>query len=585
MMAGAISRGGGNINGLIGEQQAGSGAANDVMRGERKAQRDRIAQSRKEIEKARSGGSIDNPEAQARNAELDRQIEMINQDMLKSIETLDFTQFFGVIDQRSEALLTGLRQEKDRTDQRVSVYGLTSGSLGEIDKLQQVQVDLANEELKQIDERLNSRKLAFIKYEQAINLEIEANQKNPQQQKALQEQLDAKKFELKNQEELLKTQKQAAQIQKTQASITALRAIAEQTTNSVAFKSAEAAGQTAQASIAAKTAAGMSPTEAAAAFQAFADSQKQIAVLLETNAKSQIDGINDKAQAETKVAENDEARRAIEIARLQSIAAIESKTFEARARATTATYDAIRQEAERERALLNVKQENLSTEKDLAEYLGSSFSTIFNIQGQMLDQQIAAHAVTSREMENIRKNAQAMGVSAENLPEYQKLQIQYAKESAEITKSSIGRQRDFLDKALGKAFGVGSGSKFNPVMNDRMMFGEHMVGKNGLMVSGGTATIGERERRLGQRGAQRPMAPLNGAQPGFAAGQGAVGGDGVGMGVVGAKPQPAVRGPAQGPLTEMDISGNIQVRIDLKSDMLEALIDKRIVLRQKRGNV
>lgn len=586
----STAQGGGSVESLVSSRFGGLSASSQYSEEARKRKIDKVEKNRAIVKNLRDKGEITKDDYNERIQAINRTMEKIRQDSIKSLDSLDFTQYLPSINERSEALLNAARQEKAQIDQRVQAYGITNASMAEVTAQQKVSVDLAKEEIIQNEQKLNAIRVAAGNEERILK---QMARLNPAIQNEVDVYLAANKKKLANQEAILKTEKQAAKIAQAQAAISAMRAAAEMGRGTVGYQGAQSAAGLAQAGLELGNVAGMDPTIARKAFAEFADTQKTLYENLKRTKQEQIDGINRVYEAEKArltEAKDVEALRNLEIQHTNHVNQVSIDLLSSEAKARSAALAVGKEAYDRERALINVKQETLSTEKDLAEYLGSSYSTIFNIQGQMLDQQIAAHEVTRQRMAEIEQLQRDGVVNAENIAEYQQLQTQNAKEAAEITKSSLGRQRDFLDKALGKAFGVGSGSKFNPVMNDRMMFGEYMTGggKDGLRVGGQAQTIGERERKFSQQGAQRPMAPIGGVTPGF--GQGAGAGPGqiqMGPGSAGfagsGRAQPAARGPGQVVVTEVDISGKIDVVIEMKTNLFTAMVEKIINMKQKRG--
>jgi hypothetical protein len=131
--------------------------------------------------------------------------------------------------------------------------------------------------------------------------------------------------------------------------------------------------------------------------------------------------------------------------------------------------------------------------------MGSSYQTQLSIQKQIL-------ALRGQELTSVRNQMTALiaqgGEAVKNTEEYQELQRREASMAADLFKQSVGVQRDFLDKALGKVFGATSGSTFQPGTNNadymaKRIFGEYTVGKEGLKISGQVG-LDEQRRQLGQ---------------------------------------------------------------------------------------
>jgi hypothetical protein len=156
--------------------------------------------------------------------------------------------------------------------------------------------------------------------------------------------------------------------------------------------------------------------------------------------------------------------------RIQQSQDLFNKAAEALLRSVTAGGDV-------ERRQIDTRRNILEQERGLAEYLGSSFNTILDIQKEIVEQEAERYRIAKDELRRMEEAARSIGMTPEELARqetYQKQQMEVAREGAELAKKTIGAQRDFIDKALGRQFGVPTGSRFAPVMNDRFIFGEHM---------------------------------------------------------------------------------------------------------------
>jgi hypothetical protein len=641
-----VAKGGGDVSGLIQQRQAGILEQMRVKGGEREEERNRIQKSNTDLEKlakeikegnmgALKAMASSSPEAQKKfeslqkyqktvdeegipdhvrnlrksefekkkqdlikelQPELEARFEQLGidsqkivQNMLEDVKALNFDEVLDAIELRSKALLRGLELEKQAAEQRLNAYGLVGDNSSALLQATSKAVDFAKQEQKQIDEKLSAIEGAFQPQKNALEAELKRQNLSEEERATTQALLDAKQKQYDLEKQTLLTDKQRAEIAEQSANNEAIKRLSSAYQEDSSFRMGQAGKGEAGARAELAATRGMSPTEIASAFQEVADAQKMMTDATRRRTKADLKEAEKLAETAIKSARARGDTVAEEAAKVE-LANTKSQLRQAQIKAETDLLnDQLRvgkERIERERAGIQSHQEILNTEKDLAEYLGSSYSKIFDLQQQMLDEQINAHQLTRQEMENL---VNILGEGARELPEYKKLEAQYAKEAAEITKSSLGRQRDFLDKALGKAFGVGSGSKFNPLMNDRMIFGEHTVGPGGLRVGGAPMTIAERERILGEKGARRPEVNLGGGNlnPRFAQPEPAPIEMGPGAPQVAqpvARNAPVQRAPSTTIATEVDISGKIDVFVDLKNEMLDARIDKRITMRARRGN-
>jgi hypothetical protein len=160
---------------------------------------------------------------------------------------------------------------------------------------------------------------------------------------------------------------------------------------------------------------------------------------------------------------------------------------------------AITEAADAERRRIGTQREVTETQRGLAEYLGMSYATQLSMQQDILRAKVQERQLTLTEMERVRRTVEESGASAENNQRYQELEKRAAQETADIIRSSVQVQRDFLDKALGRVFGVSSGTRAQPGFGqqgfaNRAMFGQHMeVG--GLRIPG-IITPEEQQRQL-----------------------------------------------------------------------------------------
>jgi len=349
------------------------------------------------------------------------------------------------------------------------------------------------------------------------------------------------------------------------------------------FRLPEARRGLAEARLAAGRARGLAPAEAGAmAGQVAAQARAQAAFLISTEERD-LAKASAALAAELREITDPQERRKIQLeAEISSLSRM-AKTQEAVAMATERSTAAATAALEKEREIIDVVGSRLSAEMDIANVTGASFKTIFSIQQEMvgLDRQ--------RLMNMQQQMANLQDTLGPWHPKVLSLQTQMAQKQADIVKRSVGLQRDFLDKALGRMFGMGGGTRFQPITHDRFALGEFGV-MAGIKRAGGGLNAQEQQRQMGALGVGGvPLQQRGGAQRA----QIPIGGRAWGGGVAGPPPEsrfqpvPGVfqgRGQAVpleagggGQRQMTDVSGRIQISIDLKTDMLDAKVEKKVI--------
>lgn len=547
------------------------------------------------VERDKSSGKIGEKEYKSRMQALGIRMEELKQEAIKALDSLDFSPDLARFTESQKNSLRKYEVGHELLKMQLEYGGLLSGDLGSLNKTYEAQVELAKKQFDSIqlrtveaDRLADHEKLATRKMMELKSIDsATADERN----RATQNTLNIAK-------ENLKLEKQRAEYDLEAAKQARISNLAK--TGTGEFRVSEVIRGGLEATAGKMAVGGMSPQQAAQIYGQIADEAQRAANVLSTKTAPAIESLKNQADA-AKVAldqsaEGTQARMKAELnytSLMEELKQKENTVINANKLALQQRIRVIEEETSREVRRIDVQKDILSTQLNLAEYLGTSYSEIFSIQGKTLALQIQGYEITRKKMVEL---AASLGDGFRDNAEYQNLQKQSAKESAEITKASIGRQRDFLDKALGRAFGVGSGSKFQPLMTDRGMFGQNVKGPAGMMgvQSGTDTTIYGRQQAFGGivAGASRPMAPIGGSG-GWGGGGGLNAGMGMpgpvrvgsgGGGMTGATTQATPTASASAPVVT-DISGLIRVEVSLKSDILEALVDSRITLRQKRGGV
>ena len=233
------------------------------------------------------------------------------------------------------------------------------------------------------------------------------------------------------------------------------------------------------------------------------------------------------------------------------------------------------------------------SQRGVAEYLGMSYATQLSLQKDILKTKVDEKRVVQDQMKNME--GQFTEDQLKNNQTYQDLVKQNATMSADIIKSSVGIQRDFMDKALGKAFGVGAGSKFQPGMGNanfmkKKMFGEFM--EVGGMTIAGQVNLDQQRAEMakvaGMEGMEgRPVGPARmgavaAVNPRFGAGPGGKGQPGGAAPAVNAARPAAPAGGAAAGGEAVDISGKVQINVDFNREALKVNV-REVVLQMVRS--
>jgi len=246
--------------------------------------------------------------------------------------------------------------------------------------------------------------------------------------------------------------------------------------------------------------------------------------------------------------------------------ALYNKSKEARDAEANAVKDAI---AVMQRKV-GAESQVIAAQTDLAEYMGASYSQIFELSKAQLDLKLQEYELGKQLLENEKRRlTEAMGSEAAALQSasYKEKEAELQKQSVEITKMALVKQRDFLDRALGRAFGVASGSSFNPVQNNRLMFGQFVQDSLGTVRAGEGQTIAQRAQTLGGRLGTPTVAQFTQT----------------GLGL----PNAGTTTAGMPAASSTDISGNIKVNIGLQDNffkVLEAHVDMYMENKSKPGH-
>jgi hypothetical protein len=576
-LMGTVAAGGGDLRDLITQRAAGTGAAQQEM------ERNFYAQERQRLKSAR-GVAGRNPNQQERLEQIrqiERQEAALGKMQAEAVRAFSVEADFSALRQAFEAQIATYRNIAQLATQRLDVLGSVSGTFDNINKFEATNLAASEKEIQILQERYQDTQAALNLQNDNLRAVMARGDLTPDELTAYQAQLAANNQLLAIERTNIAVAQETARLAKVQVLIRAGEAAGRRTLESEAFGTGEARATTAGA----RGRFGLATGGSLADFGKEAEIRSNLAAQLAASEAEEIKAIQARINTAKESLRPEDALRVTRELNIQ----VENRrraTLEAQTSALEANIRAGTADIQRQRGMNQTQTEILQTQQSLAEYLGASYSQIFTIQGRILDRQIQAAELTRAEMDRVAQIIANTPGDAKATAEYQRLQVQYAQQSAEVVRSSLGRQRDFLDRALGRAFGVSQGTKIQPLINDRMIFGEFTRGPNDFNVGGRPMTIGERERLLNEKGARRALAPLPGAPagpPGNPFGPGAGAPAAVPPGAPGGPPGvvPAIPGFLNQPI---DISGNITVDVGLKTDLLEATIRRVFISMQRRGN-
>lgn len=534
----------------------------------------RIATTRAAAIRRQAAGGYEPGEFREVMENLDIQQTQLNQATSKALEAFDLGPYISHFRQVQETQLAPIRSMKEAADERLRVLGSVNGTLSNISQSLAVSNQLVGMELQTLNERQRNLDQATRAQIQSVQAEFSQAGLTDDGRKAIQARLDAIRAQHRIETQTIATERQRAQLAQAEVGIAHIQAMARAYETTPQYRTARATAQTAQAVTELGQLMGGAPADVGATAQTFAaattaafqymfDTLDRDIAAIQTTARATAQAYREQGNEEGALIVETEAAVQVEERRRATIG-LQTEAIKAQITAASA-------EINMRRARVTTETEILEIQKGLAQDLGGSYSQIFDIQGRILERQIQAAELTRQEMERVRD---VLGEGAENSAEYQRLQTQYAREAAEVTRTSLGRQRDFLDRALGKAFGRPEGTAFQPIFTQRQLFGEYVQGTNQMALPGRPMTIGEREAILGQVGARRPLAPIGGINQGL-----------FDQGLNPAlNPAAPVNPAAPGLKPMMDISGNIQIELDIKTDLLEAILTNKVIQLRRRGN-
>jgi hypothetical protein len=206
-----------------------------------------------------------------------------------------------------------------------------------------------------------------------------------------------------------------------------------------------------------------------------------------------------------KASEEMAAARQEELNLIKSETELLEEVATARQHALSSEIAARMKQGDADRGVLDVQRTKQESALEIAQTVGMPYESQFEIQKQILATKAQELQITRQQTAELEQMWQENKISdLAYQKEYQELQKRGAQQQADLVKSSVGLQRDFLDKALAKQFGVPSGSRFQPGFGNsnfanRQIFGEYTQA-NGMVLQGQIPQAEQRRQLMGAAG-------------------------------------------------------------------------------------
>ena len=162
-------------------------------------------------------------------------------------------------------------------------------------------------------------------------------------------------------------------------------------------------------------------------------------------------------------------------------------------------FNAIEKAGSAEIQKLDLADEQLSIQKDLAESTGANYDIIRSIQVEEISN-------ARRRADALKDMLDAVPESQKNTVQYEKMRLEYVKAEADITKKAMGAQRDAFDKLLEKSFGAIRSSRGarKGLMSKAQTFGPgYAQDASGMVIGGKSKTLAEGRLALSGGGGGR----------------------------------------------------------------------------------
>jgi hypothetical protein len=267
---------------------------------------------------------------------------------------------------------------------------------------------------------------------------------------------------------------------------------------------------------------------------------------------------------------------AAELERNNKLAERRAETLRKESEAAQAAVRAITERVSREQDVLSVESTRIQSMKDINTAMGGSMANEMALNKHSIDLKRQNLELELSRLEQLKKAGQEF--SQEGLAS-QKAVYQM---QADLVKSQMGVQRDFIDKAVGRGFGMGQGSKFQPILGDRMMLGEYSE-FGGMKRKGSMSEVDQR-----MAAASLGLGGGTSARPDFSP-SGAPTLSGPGGNMPGAPdfrgPKPSASPTTPATPTFSEVKGEFSITVSLDPESLKSAIKQQIQLSVKSGEI
>jgi hypothetical protein len=460
--------------------------------------------------------------------------------------------------------------EREAAAGRFKRTGAITGDLGEITRFQEEVNRTYTDEVKLLGEARDNVNKEWDIQDKILTDRIEANKDNKELVRQTELQLrdnQRKRADdvriLNNQEETLKLNKMEAEVANERAKVTAYELTAT-------YRRAQAQRTLAQAQEEFARERGAGPAEIGGLARERAAGSAQMLSDFNKTFQQSVDNLT--RQAEQARAGGNEAK-AVQLE--QEIYALRQKGVELARTEYQDRLHAATAAAERRMEELGVQKNILETVRDYAARTGQSWRVQMAYQSQIITVQRA-------DLEAARSAFEAARAAGETGKPLMEKQLAVVQKQAALGEAIMGKQRDFLEKAVAQSFGMGGGTKALPNFSPRV-FGEIVKDVTGGQWQGAPKTIDMTRQAMGGgiRGAIGMGGGINAAPglPGVAPGA---------PGAPGAGPQAVAGGPG-GAKGGIDVSGNFAVVVKADTQMfkaeVEAISAKVFDNRNKQGAI
>jgi len=413
-----------------------------------------------------------------------RRNELANQNIRATMEASPLRRAAAGAMQRLDTRTGQIGMEREAGRAEFQRTGAITGNLEDINKFQEQLAKGYEETLVETEVAAHIQEQSLVKERDRLNAMVNNNKLNKNLRDVAFEQMQSVENQLEINKKTLRLKQGQNRVEAMNAELEMLRYKINSAESSAVFRRAQRTQELAKAQESFARERGATPGEVGA----LAQTQANQANTMLNQFRKTIPGIMEELQnrLEDAVSAGDEGR-AVQIE--QEIFNIKNKELEltrtefaARIHGATAAAQLAGEQAGVQKSMLEVM-------RDTAARTGQSW----RVQMQYQSQIIQASRVDLEAAREVFEKARAAGDSG--LPLMQKQLAVIQKESA-LREAIMGKQRDFLEKAVGRSFGMGGGSKALPNFSPRV-FGEIVKDVTGGQWQGAPKTIEETRQAMG----------------------------------------------------------------------------------------